>query len=277
MLELPESQTLAKQMEKTIKGKRIIRVEANQSVHRFAFFFGPPEEYPQQLEGRVIDGGSAFGGLVELSLGEVRLAFGDGANVRYLKPGAVLPKKHQLALEFDDGSHLVCTIQMYGGIWVFEDGENDNFYYLVAKEKPSPLSKEFDEIYFQELMKREPPKLSAKSLLATEQRIPGLGNGVLHDILFHAGIHPKTPIGVLTEQQRELLFHCVKDTLSEMTRLGGRDTEKDLFGQPGRYRTCLSKNTLKDPCPQCGGAIIRQAYLGGNVYFCPHCQPLEKL
>jgi len=28
-------------------------------------------------------------------------------------------------------------------------------------------------------------------------------------------------------------------------------------------------------CPVCGAAIVRQAYLGGNVYFCPVCQPLD--
>ncbi len=275
MLELPESLTLAKQLEETVKGRRITAAEANQSPHRFAFFFGPPENYPQLLKDRTIEGAKAFGGLVELYLGELRLVFGDGANLRYLKPGTPLPKKHQLVLELDDGGQLVCTIQMYGGIWAFTDGENDSFYYLVAKEKPSPLSEDFDEGYFQGLLEGEKPKLSAKSLLATEQRIPGLGNGVLQDILFHAKIHPKTPIGLLTGEQRERLFHSVKDTLAEMTRLCGRDTEKDLFGQPGGYRTCLSKNTLKDPCPMCGGAIRKEAYLGGSVYFCPHCQPLQ--
>ena len=61
-----------------------------------------------------------------------------------------------------------------------------------------------------------------------------------------------------------------------MTRAGGRDTEKDLYGQAGGYRTILSRNTLDKPCPVCGGALIREAYLGGNIYFCPVCQPMKK-
>ena len=67
----------------------------------------------------------------------------------------------------------------------------------------------------------------------------------------------------------------MKNTLREMADQGGRDTEKDLMGQSGGYQTYLSAKTWRGACPFCGGAIIRQAYLGGNVYFCIRCQPLE--
>ena len=66
-----------------------------------------------------------------------------------------------------------------------------------------------------------------------------------------------------------------KSTLAEMTAGGGRETEKDLFGNPGGYKVVLSKNTYADPCPVCGGALVKEAYLGGAVYYCPHCQPLK--
>ena len=64
-------------------------------------------------------------------------------------------------------------------------------------------------------------------------------------------------------------------TLRDMTEHGGRDTEKDFFGNSGGYRTKLSKNTLTFPCPHCGGTIYKEAYLGGAVYYCPNCQPLD--
>ena len=73
-------------------------------------------------------------------------------------------------------------------------------------------------------------KLSAKAFLATEQRIPGLGNGVLQDILWYANIHPKRKISTLSAEQKHKLFRSVKTILAEMTELGGRDTERDLFG-----------------------------------------------
>jgi formamidopyrimidine-DNA glycosylase len=114
--------------------------------------------------------------------------------------------------------------------------------------------------------------MSAKAFLATKQRIPGLGNGVLQDILFNAGIHPKTKIETLSDEKINDLYESVKSTLSEMTKKGSRDTEKDLFGNYGGYTTKLSKKTMGTPCPVCGSSIVRQAYLGGNVYFCPICQ-----
>jgi len=40
------------------------------------------------------------------------------------------------------------------------------------------------------------------------------------------------------------------------------------------YKTILSANTLKYPCPACGNGLVREAYLGGNIYFCPDCQKI---
>ena len=55
---------------------------------------------------------------------------------------------------------------------------------------------------------------------------------------------------------------------------GGRDTEIDLYGKRGRYKTILSKNTAGKPCPSCGTLIKKESYLGGSIYFCAKCQSL---
>jgi formamidopyrimidine-DNA glycosylase len=165
---------------------------------------------------------------------------------------------------------------MYGAVLAFIEGTYDNKYYLMAKEKPQPLTDTFDKAYFNTLRSEGLHKLSAKAFLATEQRIPGLGNGVLQDILFRANIHPKRKIGTISEKELDNLSHSVKDTLAEMTKLGGRDTEKDLFGNAGGYRTLLSKNTVGKPCPVCSANIQKTSYLGGAVYWCPMCQPLNE-
>jgi len=57
---------------------------------------------------------------------------------------------------------------------------------------------------------QEVQKLSLKALLATEQRIPDFGNGVLQDILFSAKMHPKKKVGTLSEKDKEVLFHFRK-------------------------------------------------------------------
>ena len=275
MLEIPESQTISRQLNQTIMGKTIQNVCANSSPHKFAFFYGSPDDYPALLAGKKIGVSRAVAGQIEITAENVRILFGDGANIRYFRTGEELPAKHQLHITFDDFSSMVCTVQMYGGLWAFLDGKNDNPYYLVAKEKPSPLCDEFNECYFEKLINQTNSKLSVKALLATEQRIPGLGNGVLQDILFNAKINPKSKLKLITDSEKENLFQSVKQTIFEMTTHGGRDTEKDLFGCSGGYQTILSNKTLKNPCPVCGDTIVRQAYMGGNVYYCPTCQPIK--
>ena len=103
--------------------------------------------------------------------------------------------------------------------------------------------------------------------------MPGLGNGVLQDILFGAGVHPKRKMGTLSQRQLGRLFSSIESTLRKMVKEGGRDTETDLFGVPGGYKTILSRKTVGTPCPRCGEAIEKAAYGGGSVYFCAKCQP----
>ena len=107
--------------------------------------------------------------------------------IRFHAKGEPRPARHQFLIDFEDGSALSAAVQMYGGMGAFPEGTLDNPYYRVAKGKPSPLSAAFDWAYFERLIAApEVQKLSLKAFLATEQRIPGLGNGVLQDILFRA-------------------------------------------------------------------------------------------
>lgn len=273
MIELPESVNRAKQLAETVSGKRIAFVEAAQSPHGFAFYTFEPAMYPSMLEGKAVGECVSSGGIVEMIIEDMHLAFNDGVNIRYYPNDEKLPKKHQLHLRFDDGSCIICTIQMYGGMMIYPLGDSDNFYYNVTKQKPSPLTPDFDEAYFRSLLDDCEDKLSVKAFLATEQRIPGLGNGVLQDILWNARINPKRKLRDFEAGQPESLYTSVKETLATMAEQGGRDTEKDLFGEAGGYRTVLSAKTKGEPCRRCGSEIERKAFLGGNVYFCPTCQP----
>jgi len=94
----------------------------------------------------------------------------------------------------------------------------------------------------------------------------------LQDILFNASLHPKRKKSTLSDFHKAELFHSLKITLQNMTDKRGRDTEKDFYGHAGQYKTILSKNTFKNPCQNCGNKIVKEAYLGGAVYFCPICQ-----
>lgn len=274
MIEIPESATISEQAAGILTGKRIAKVVNATSPHKFTWYNGDPEAYPGLLEGLSIETVNGYGAFVDVVLeDEVHLLVGDGTNMRYYRAGEKQPVKHQLLAELDDGSFLAFTVAMYGAIYAFR-GEFDNPYYQGSIHKLNPLDERFDEAYFEQMIGGLKKDLSAKALLATEQRIPGLGNGVVQDILFNAGIHPKRKVSTLSDLEKTDLLYSMKGTLSGMTEMGGRNTEKDFFGNWGGYKVLLSKNTYKDPCPNCGHEIVREAYLGGTVYYCRECQKL---
>jgi formamidopyrimidine-DNA glycosylase len=273
MLEIPESKTISLQAGNTLTSRRITDVITATSPHKFAFYKGDPAGYAELLKGRQVISAKGHGMFVDVCCDESRcITIGDGTNMRYNPPSESRPEKHQLLIAFDDGSCVAFTVAMYGGIWAYI-GKSDNKYHQHSLDSISPLDDAFDEKFFDDIFKSTAKDLSLKALLATEQRIPGLGNGVLQDILFNARLHPKRKKSTLTDPLKSGLFHSLKATLKSMTDLGGRDTEKDFFGQPGGYKTLLSKNTLQNFCPN-GHPIIKEAYLGGAVYYCPVCQPL---
>lgn len=276
MIELPESITYAAMCSKYIAGKTVAAVYPPSTPHKFCWFHGDVKEYHTLLQGKVAERADAFGIFVELVFQEgIYLDFNDGVNVRFLQAGEARPKKYQLLIDFTDGSSLAFTVAMYGGI-ICHQGEYDNEYYQKNKEGISPLAPEFTEACFQELADSVKPAASAKAFVATQQRFLGVGNGTLQDILFRAGIHPKRKLETMSGEDLHRLYLCIKEVLREMADKGGRDTEKNLLGEPGGYVTAMSRNALERGCPKCGGQIVKESYMGGTVYYCPFCQPLVK-
>ena len=99
--------------------------------------------------------------------------------------------------------------------------------------------------------------------------------GVIQDILFEARIHPKRKIGNLSDLEKEQLFEAMITTLKAMTVQGGRNTEKDLYGNSGGYITKMSKLSQMGGCPNCEGLITKENFLGGSIYYCMTCQPRD--
>jgi len=274
MLEIPESTTIAKQAETILVDKIVSQVYLASSPHKFTWYNGDVNDYPKRLTGKQIESIAGHGSFVTIHFdSDIHLAISDGVNMKYYSSVEKHPKKHQLLIEFDDQSFIAFTVSMYGAIFAFES-ELNNPYYRGSLEKISPLKNEFDEVFFNNLLNNVTKDMSIKAFLATEQRIPGLGNGVLQDILFKSRLHPKRKLSTISDLERSDLFHCLKYTLQNITEKGGRDTERDFFGNKGGYKCILSKNTYKNPCPDCGHDIVKEAYLGGSVYYCSECQKL---
>ncbi|NLF42899.1 MAG: endonuclease VIII [Bacteroidales bacterium] len=274
MLEIPETKTISRQVNETLKDKVIEKVLLSNSPHKFTFYNGDPAEYVKLLQGKKILSAHGHGMFVDVHCeNDTCITISDGTNMRFYLAGENTPEKYQLLISFNDKSFIAFTVAMYGSIYAFK-GTLDNSYHRGSLNSLSPLENDFNEAYFDSIFKSVSKDISLKALLATEQRIPGLGNGCLQDILLQAGLHPKQKKNTISDLKKSDLFHSLKTTLAKMTEMGGRDTEKDFFGRAGAYKTLLSKNTLANPCPFCGNTIHKEQYLGGAIYFCPVCQAL---
>lgn len=216
MLELPESYTISSQIEQRLAGKIISYIEVLHTPHSFAFFHGDIKSYGDLLEGQTVTNAAYHGGMIEMDTENCMVVFADGAYPRYYEDIKKFPKKHQLAIYFDDETAVFVSIQMYGFISIFPKGKCTDDYYILASSKTDPLCDEFTFEYFRSLYPDNHKKLSAKAFLATEQRIPGLGNGVLQDILWDAGIDPRLDMREASEADFMAIYVSVRKILKEI-------------------------------------------------------------
>lgn len=109
-------------------------------------------------------------------------------------------------------------------------------------------------------------------MLATKNRIPGIDNNLLQDILWEARINPKSKVETLNEEEIHRIFTAIKTVPSAIIAAGGKDIDKDVYGNFGGFPGRVSRKTVGKPCIRCGTAIMKEAYLGGSVFYCPTCQ-----
>jgi formamidopyrimidine-DNA glycosylase len=126
MIELPEAINLASQINNSICGKRISAVIAAHTPHKLVWYYGEPAKYSEILVGKKIGQATGFGSMVEIKVENANILFGEGAVIRFHGNNEPRPDKHQLLIEFDDRSAISFSVQMYGGMGCFLDGELDN-------------------------------------------------------------------------------------------------------------------------------------------------------
>jgi len=275
VIELPEAMTFARQMTAELAGKRIATAVQSSSPHKFAFLSGSPEAYKEILEGRTLGETTARGRyvLTQIEPGYVLVLGEGGERILVHSTEKTLPKKHQLLLQFGDGTYLTVSVQGWGAVWLLEEVEVEQHKY-VGKPCVSPLSREFTFEYFDGLFDvlEEGYKKTIKYFIISEPGVCGIGNGYLQDVLFRARLSPRRRVAEISVGERQALFGAIRDTLSQAVELAGRSTERDLYNKPGGYAPVMRSKTKGTPCPACGAPIEKISYLGGSCYLCPDCQ-----
>lgn len=275
MFELPEFQVLARQLNESVQGKVVRRGDLSSSPHKFVWHNLSHEEFDQRTTGKTVGTASAKGKwlFVPLEPGDLLLVGECGGKFLYQPEEAKPPAKYHLWLEFEDGSRLVATTQMWGAYELYRKGEEQARDY-VKDMRATPLDAAFTFDYFAGLIASRvaEKKTSVKGLLTQDQLIPGLGNAIAQDIMFQAELSPRHSIAELDAAQQRTLYAAIMDTVKAVIEQGGRYDEFDLVGERGGYVRLMDKQAAGKPCPRCEATIEKFQYLGGSCYACPQCQ-----
>lgn len=273
MIELPEAVTIARQLNKAVRGKRIVRASTGSSPHKWVFYKPGREELEKGLQRKTVSDATSTGRAVHLTVTSGRILTVDdfGGRITYHRAGERPPKKYHLLLGFEDESCLTVAIQGWGFIAL------DTKRQLDARSKPlatalAPVGRAFTLKGFKSRFGEASEKDPIKTFFTNRRNVAGIGNGYLQDILFRAKIDPRRKVADIRNEEKVALHRAVGETVTQAIGLNGRECERDIYGQAGRYKPLMDRHAAGKPCPICGTTVQKMSYLGGSCYVCPKCQ-----
>jgi formamidopyrimidine-DNA glycosylase len=131
------------------------------------------------------------------------------------------------------------------------------------------LSPEFTRERFCSLLRHRRDQVRA--FLLDKRALDSLGNAYADEVLFEAGIHPKTFCRRLSHEEGVRLHDAIVKVMREAAEEVARRAEPIEV----KVRDFL-KVRLKDTCPRCGSKIRTAGVKGMDAYFCPQCQPATR-
>lgn len=136
-----------------------------------------------------------------------------------------------------------------------------------------PLSDEFTAEALAEMASGR--RVPLKSFLLDQSGVAGVGNIYADEALFRARLHPLSPAGSMKPEHHEALREGVIAALEAGIDGGGAsiDDYRDARGERGTMQEKFLVHTREgEPCPSCGEPITRIVVSGRSTYYCPSCQ-----
>ncbi|MBM3250594.1 MAG: bifunctional DNA-formamidopyrimidine glycosylase/DNA-(apurinic or apyrimidinic site) lyase [Candidatus Omnitrophica bacterium] len=265
MPELPEVETIKRELARAVLGKKITGV----IVHHSKVIREPGlEKFKKGIEGATIRNilRQAKVLILELSNGK-SLVIHLKMTGQLIYPGN--GRTGRVSFKFSDGSWLDFNDQrLFAELRLMDDWRSLKFIRGLGPE-PDELS--FEQ--FKEMLSRKKGKI--KPLLMDQTFISGVGNLYAAEALFRARILPERPANSLSDKEKGLLFKQVRETLHEAIQHKGSSVDQyvQLSGEPGDY---VKYHKVYDregkPCLVCKAPIKRTSLGGRGTYFCPKCQ-----
>jgi formamidopyrimidine-DNA glycosylase len=271
MPELPEVETIRRQLEPELVGRRIESVEVlDERLTRPV----SPREVERACAGRRIEAAERRGKYLLLRLD------GDRSLVMHLRmtgnlilgdPGEDVPYLRAV-IRLEGGASLLFTDARRFGTAVALD-DDDLEEYMAPRAGIEPLSERLtaEEIGALAEGRRAP----LKSFLLVQSGIAGIGNIYADEALWRAQLHPLSPAGSMRPEHWERLRKGIVDTLEAGLANGGAsiDDYRDARGEEGRMQDEFLVHTREGlPCLRCGTEVRRIVVGGRSTYFCPGCQ-----
>lgn len=273
MPELPEVETIARGLARTVVGKTIARAEIRLPKMAVA----PPNvDFARAVAGGRIARVSrrAKYAVIEVE-GARKRRFSLVTSLRMTgrlvvqKPGeSDFPGTH-VVLHFTDGTRLsFADVRTFGRMRLVDRGEQWDESLGIE-----PLSSGFTpEGFIGMLAGRMTP---IKALLLDQRRVAGIGNIYACEALWEAGIRPSRPAKALTKPAIRRLHHAIVNVLSRAIDMRGTSVDDyvDAEGVRGGFQNLLAVyGRTGEPCSRCGTPIVRTVLGQRGTWWCKSCQ-----
>jgi formamidopyrimidine-DNA glycosylase len=279
--ELPEAETVRRQLEPQIVGKKIIAAWARLPRRTFPSI----AEFIENTHGTRIVAAKRRGKQIYFPLdNELHLLVHLGMTGRLhvaqepeyshgkeIDPEGV-PKHVHALLRLEDKSHLVFTDpRTFGAVGVSRELP------FLQTMGPEPLDEDFDEAALVEKLSKRIVKI--KAAILDQKLVAGLGNIYADEVCFLAGVHPETRACDVSLRKLKALVAQMKPVLEKAIAARGATLKdggyQDTFGAFGEFIPAAYGRT-GEPCLNCG-ALIQRGVLGPgksarSYHFCPRCQ-----
>jgi formamidopyrimidine-DNA glycosylase len=275
MPELPEVETIRRDLESRVVGRRFTAVTIPPDIGKPVPVLKGIDEaaFREGIAGARIEGVERRGKYLAL-----RLDSGDVLVVHLRMTGALLLRKPDDApdrfvravLHLDDATELrFADMRKFGGFWLLEDIDAAASTGLG----PEPLSEGFTvEGLARSMAGRKAP---VKSILLDQRHIAGIGNIYADEACFAASIDPRRLGATLTPDEVTTLHAAVQSVLLFGVESRGASFKdyRDVAGESGSMHMYVKVfRRTGQPCYVCATPIERVKLGGRSTHFCPHCQ-----
>jgi formamidopyrimidine-DNA glycosylase len=261
MPELPEVETLCRQLNGLLPGEEILRIE----------FFDARLGKVEGLVGRRVEVVIRRGKQIQIQMNggmTVELHLRMSGRLLYLaadeQPPSFFPYR-RLAITFSSGTLLLIDPRRFATFAVQSEG--------IVPALPDDPMEGLPARRLRVIARRR--RLPVKSFLLDQRLIAGIGNIYACEILFTAGIDPRRPSCSLTTAEWRKVAKAAAEILRRAVACRGTTVSdwRDLFGRSGTNQDHLEVYSRQGaPCRRCGGSIERVIQSGRGTWLCPICQ-----